>query len=403
MLIVDANAEPRRPRGRIGWKDVLCVGPIILNTIYYYAGIPLTPLLLGRNPVLLSALRGSISAMVAAGGFARVGKANIVLALIAPIPISMMTDPFFFWAGKRYGRSLINFLSESDPRWRKRAARGDRFFQKYGIWTIILAPFLPAPSPLFYMAAGEAGMPFLVFILADLFGTLAYIGAIVAAGWIIGQPAVTVAQTISNYALYIIVAMVVLIIAVVDLVGMAFTARSDEQALSAGERGPDARRWLTIGACVLIPVTLGAIASSILYATHPTPVIPTTALTPAPVAADTRITDGALLLIEPATTDQIKIPLGQVFEIVLQTGPGQQVISNDSEVLATVTPNPPCDDAALCGVADAGEWTFKAVGRGVGYLTISFGRSCPPPSGACSGAHRVLLKPFAVYTRPQTS
>jgi membrane protein DedA with SNARE-associated domain len=212
-LIVDATAEPGRPRGRIGWKDVLCVGPIILNTIYYYAGIPLTPLLLGRNPVLLSALRGSISAMVAAGGFARVGKANIVLALIAPIPISMMTDPFFFWAGKRYGRSLINFLSESDPRWRKRAARGDRFFQKYGIWTIILAPFLPAPSPLFYMAAGEAGMPFLLFIIADLFGTLAYIGAIVAAGWIIGQPAVTVAQTISNYALYIIVAMVVLIIA----------------------------------------------------------------------------------------------------------------------------------------------------------------------------------------------
>jgi membrane protein DedA with SNARE-associated domain len=212
-LIVDAAAEPERPRGRIGWKDVLCVGPIILNTIYYYAGIPLTPLLLGRNPVLLSALRGSISAMVAAGGFARVGKANIVLALIAPIPISMMTDPFFFWAGKRYGRSLINFLSESDPRWRKRAARGDRFFQKFGIWTILLAPFLPAPSPLFYMAAGEAGMPFLLFIVADLIGTLAYIGAIVAAGWIIGQPAVTVAQTISNYALYIIVAMVALIIA----------------------------------------------------------------------------------------------------------------------------------------------------------------------------------------------
>ena len=58
-LIVDATAEPRRPRPRIGVKDVLCVGPIILNSIYYYAGIPLTPLLLGRNPLLLSALRGT--------------------------------------------------------------------------------------------------------------------------------------------------------------------------------------------------------------------------------------------------------------------------------------------------------------------------------------------------------
>ena len=171
-MIVDPAAEPRQPRGRIGVKDVLCVGPIIANTIYYYAGLPLTPLLLGRNPVLLSALRGSIASMVAAGGFARVGRVPLVLALIAPIPISMLTDPFFFWAGKRYGRSLINYLSESDPRWRKRAARGERFFKKYGVWTIVLAPILPAPSPLFYMAAGEAGMPFLLFIVPTSIGTL---------------------------------------------------------------------------------------------------------------------------------------------------------------------------------------------------------------------------------------
>ena len=73
-LIVDAAAEPQRPRPTIGVKDVLCVGPIILNSIYYYAGIPLTPLLLGRNPLLLSALRGTIASMVTAGAFARVGK-----------------------------------------------------------------------------------------------------------------------------------------------------------------------------------------------------------------------------------------------------------------------------------------------------------------------------------------
>ncbi|MHB8489026.1 MAG: DedA family protein [Candidatus Dormibacteria bacterium] len=212
-LIVDATAEPLRPRRRVSVKDVLCVGPIITNAIYYYAGLPLTPLLLGRNPVLLSALRGSIASMVAAGAFARIGKAPLLLALIAPLPISMMTDPFFFWAGKRYGRSLINFLSESDPRWRRRAARGERFFKKYGVWTIVFAPFLPAPSPLFYMAAGEAGMPFAIFVTADVIGTLAYVGLIVGAGWAIGQPAVTVAQTISNYALWVIVAMVVLIVA----------------------------------------------------------------------------------------------------------------------------------------------------------------------------------------------
>ena len=56
-------------------------------------------------------------------------------------------------------------------------------------------------------------MSFALFIVADLIGTLAYIGLIVGAGWAIGQPAVTVAQTISNYALWVIVATVVLIVA----------------------------------------------------------------------------------------------------------------------------------------------------------------------------------------------
>ena len=162
---------------------MLCVGPIIVNSIYYYAGLPLTPLLLGRNPVLLSALRGSIASMVAAGGFARVGKVPLVLALIAPIPISMMTDPFFFWAGKRYGRGLDQLPQRQSTRAGEGARRaGSDSSRSYGVWTIVLAPFLPAPSPLFYMAAGEAGMPFLLFIVADLVGTLAYIGLIVGGG-----------------------------------------------------------------------------------------------------------------------------------------------------------------------------------------------------------------------------
>ena len=125
----------------------------------------------------------------------------------------MVTDPFFFWAGKRYGRGLINYLSATDPRWRKRAARGERFFKKYGVWTIVLAPFLPAPSPLFYMAAGEAGMPFLCLHPRRPDRHARVHRAIVGAGWAIGQPAVAVAQTISNYALWVIVAMVVLIVA----------------------------------------------------------------------------------------------------------------------------------------------------------------------------------------------
>ena len=189
------------------------MGPIILRWIYDYAGLPLNALLLGTHPVLLSALRGSTASMIASGGFARVGKASLAGALLAPIPISMLTDPFFYWAGRRYGRRLITYLEANDARWRKRIARGERWFRRFGIWTIVFAAILPVPSALFYMAAGEAGMSFLLFIAADLLGSLLFIGLYVGAGWLAGQHAVDVAQAITHYAWYIIGGTFVIVVA----------------------------------------------------------------------------------------------------------------------------------------------------------------------------------------------
>lgn len=164
---------------------------------------------------------------------------------------------------------------------------------------------------------------------------------------------------------------------------------------------PATRRWFVIGAYVLIPITLGALATVIVYASWPpvpaAPPIPTAV----PAASDTEINDGSILILQPATTNQVKIPVGQEFEIVLQTGPGQAVVSETPDILVPVTPTPACDIARLCGVAGSAMWAFTAAHGGVGYLQISFGRHCSPVTGACDSIHTVLLKPFAVFTRPQ--
>lgn len=152
---------------------------------------------------------------------------------------------------------------------------------------------------------------------------------------------------------------------------------------------------------MLIPITLGALATVILYATRaPVPAAPPIP-TAAPAASDIKINDGTILIVQPATTNQVKIPVGQEFEIVLQTGPGQAVVSETPDILVPVTPTPPCDVARLCGVAGSAMWAFTAAHRGVGYLQISFGRHCSPVTGDCDSIHTVLLKPFAVYSRPQ--
>lgn len=207
-----AEADQRATRRGGRWQDVLIIGPIVVNTIYYYAGLPLNAFLIGTRPVLLEFIRGSTVSMIAAGGFARVGKAFLPAVIVAPVLISMWTDPCYFYAGRRYGRRIIEYYERNDPRWRKRIARGERFFRRFGLWTVVFAPFLPVPSALFYLAAGEAGMPFLLFILADLAGTLLYIAMFVAIGWFVGQHAVDVAQTITHYAWWILGATIVLVI-----------------------------------------------------------------------------------------------------------------------------------------------------------------------------------------------
>ena len=208
-----ATEEDLRTAGRWRrWQDVLIIGPIVANTIYYYVGLPLNAFLLGTHPVLLEFIRGSTVSMLAAGGFARVGKVALPAALFAPVLISMWTDPCYFYAGRRYGRRIIEYYERNDARWRKRIARGERFFRKFGLWTVVFAPFLPVPSALFYLGAGEAGMPFLLFLLADLAGQLLYIAMIVAIGWFVGQHAVDVAQSITHYAWWILGGTIVLVI-----------------------------------------------------------------------------------------------------------------------------------------------------------------------------------------------
>jgi membrane protein DedA with SNARE-associated domain len=199
-------------RRRAGWQDVLIIAPIVINSIYYYAGLPLNAIFIGTRPVLLELIRGSTVSMIAAGGFARVGRAFLPATLLAPILVSMWTDPCYFYAGRRYGRRIIEYYERNDPRWRKRIARGERFFRRFGLWTVVFAPFLPVPAALFYLAAGEAGVPFLAFILADLVGTVLYIAMFVTVGWFAGQHAVDVATTISHYALWSIIATLAVVI-----------------------------------------------------------------------------------------------------------------------------------------------------------------------------------------------
>jgi len=154
---------------------------------------------------------------------------------------------------------------------------------------------------------------------------------------------------------------------------------------------------------VLVPVTLGAVATLALYATR--------ANSPAPKATESRasdelVHDGSILIIQPRTTARVAIPVGQVIEIVLQTGAGQAVSANNPAILAAIA-TPPCHIFTLCGIPGVQTWAFRAAAPGTTALTITFGagleRLCGPNATACrtqTFGTSTLIKPVTVSASP---
>ncbi|MDQ2961301.1 MAG: DedA family protein [Candidatus Dormibacteraeota bacterium] len=212
-----------------GWnaKDVLCLGPIAAKSIYYYAGIPLGTALQFTTPLLAELLRASTISLIIAGAFAAGGRLPLWAVLLAPVPYIMLTDPFYYWAGLRYGRRLIGYLEKYDRRWHRRATRAERFFGRWGLWTILFAYFLPVPNDVLYFGAGDARINFWRFIATDFVGSLLWIGLWVSLGFVIGDPARRVADTLGQYSGRITIALVAVIVAI-SMISAWRTPRPDQ-------------------------------------------------------------------------------------------------------------------------------------------------------------------------------
>lgn len=213
----DGTATPRNAAvpwdGKPSRLDVFLLAGISLSGIYALALLPLVPSLIGTHPVLLELLRGSMTAMVTMGALSRVGEESLFIAVVAAIPGLMMFDWLFWWAGKRWGKRVIDLFLGNHPKAEKRTAQLEKLIARYGWIAIVIAYFQPVPNVLIYAAAGWTGMRFWLFLLLDLIGSLLWIALCVGLGYAIGQSAVDVARGVSRYALYATIGLVVAIFA----------------------------------------------------------------------------------------------------------------------------------------------------------------------------------------------
>ena len=203
-------------RGSRAGSTSLCWAAITLSGLYYLAILPWRASLVGTHPIISVLLNGSTESIVSAAAFARVGHGTLVVVLLASIPGLMKFDIIYWWAGRLWGEKVLNLFAGRSERQRRRVQRFVARVHRWGRWftwpAVIIAMFLPIPSAIIYAVAGFTGMSWVTFLILDAIGSLSWAGLLAGLGWALGQHAVSVAQTVSKYGLWVSIAIIVLVV-----------------------------------------------------------------------------------------------------------------------------------------------------------------------------------------------
>ena len=195
--------------------DIACLGWVGFMGVFGLAMLPLRSWLLGLDPWLLVSLTGSRSGAAALGALARVdGGRPWALAVAFGVVMSIKLDWVFWWAGKLWGRGMIEVWAGQSPRAARQYARAERWARRFG-WVGMFIAYVPIPLPLMqviFVLAGAQGWTLRRFIALDALASLSWLLIYVGFGWVVGEPAVVLLRAYAKVAQYVAIALVVVVV-----------------------------------------------------------------------------------------------------------------------------------------------------------------------------------------------
>jgi membrane-associated protein len=168
--------------------SVLLLGlPWNLEEIIRAVGYPgLFAIVFAESGLLIGAFLPGDSLLFTAGFLASQGIFNL-WALVAIFIVAAITgDAAGYSIGRRYGRRLFQ---RPDSRFFKRhhLVAAEKFYEKHGGKTIVLARFTPIVRTFAPIVAGMSDMPYRRFAFFNVFGALLWGGGVTIAGYYLGK------------------------------------------------------------------------------------------------------------------------------------------------------------------------------------------------------------------------
>lgn len=188
---------------------------ILFLIVFAETGLVVTPILPGD------------SLLFAAGAIAALGGLDVTVVVFLLIVAAILGDTVNYWIGARIGRRAF----KGDIRFIKQEylVRTERFYEKHGGKTIILARFVPIIRTFAPFVAGIGVMEYRRFLIYNVVGGVVWVTLFTLGGYYFGNlPLVK-----QNFSL---VVLAIIILSVLPIVIEFIKARRESAALAADPR-----------------------------------------------------------------------------------------------------------------------------------------------------------------------
>ena len=112
---------------------------------------------------------------------------SALLALAAAVSASVLADAIWYGAGRVFGYRLLNGLCRMSINPGTCVTQTESRFARWGVWSLVIAKFVPGFSTVAPPIAGSLKMPLASFLLASAIGAALWAGLALTAGWLMRE------------------------------------------------------------------------------------------------------------------------------------------------------------------------------------------------------------------------
>jgi len=149
--------------------------------------------------------------LIAASVYAGAGRLNVVAVGLIAFVAAVIGDNIGFAIGHYGGRALVLRWGRHVRLTEERLAKAEAFFNHHGAWIITVARFIEGLRQANGLIAGTTGMRWLRFLVFNALGAALWVGTWVSLGYLAGSHIGTIYHYISQYSLYLLIALAVLL------------------------------------------------------------------------------------------------------------------------------------------------------------------------------------------------